>query len=58
MKMKKLGLLALIPVIFAGCETEVDPSDINSGTRITLSKSPVTFNSDGKTSKVRIVSPL
>lgn len=51
MKMKKLGLLALIPVIFAGCETEVDPSDINSGTRITLSKSPVTFNSDGKTSE-------
>lgn len=51
MKMKKLGLLALIPVIFSGCETEVDPSDINSGTRITLSKSPVTFNSDGKTSE-------
>lgn len=51
MKMKKLGLLALIPVIFAGCETEVDPSDINSGTRITLSKSPVTFNSEGKTSE-------
>lgn len=46
-----MGLLALIPVIFAGCETEVDPSDINSGTRITLSKSPVTFNSDGKTSE-------
>lgn len=51
MKMKKLGLLALIPVIFAGCETEVDPSDINSETRITLSKSPVTFKSDGKTSE-------
>ena len=51
MKMKKLGLLALIPVIFSGCETEVDPSDINSETRITLSKSPVTFNSDGKTSE-------
>ena len=41
MKMKYLGLLAFIPAILAGCSDETDPSEINSGTRISLSKSPV-----------------
>ena len=51
MKMKYLGLLAFIPAILAGCSDETDPSEINSGTRISLSKSPVVFAADGKTSE-------
>ncbi len=52
MKLKYFGFVALtLPLIFTGCSDETDPSEINSETRISLSRDPVQFAADGKTAE-------
>lgn len=51
MKLKYLGLLAFVPAIISGCSDGTEPSEISSETRISLSRTPVQFEADGKTAE-------